>query len=247
MRSKFLIKKLVLDEEKRFSYYEKLYFYELDLREKLHARVGFPLTIVLSQIAAIVYLAQAADFTQFNVWKYCFACLLLLSLISAAAGALLLWRSFWGHTYVVMPTAREVDAYRLELEAIYENFPTRDELVNRYFKEFLTGYIIERATQNAVVNEVRALSLHRANLCLALAAMILFIASFVYYGVLHKKEPILFRLVSPNEFSIPQKVNDMDASSQPKFPPPPPPPPPPREIKEGVRNPPPPPPPIPKK
>ena len=50
MRAKQLPKKLVFDEEKRFSHYEKLYFHELELREKLHARVGFPLTIVLSRM-----------------------------------------------------------------------------------------------------------------------------------------------------------------------------------------------------
>ncbi len=230
-------KQFVLDEEKRFEHYQKLYFHELEFREKLHARVGLPLTITISLLGATGVLWQlinstAGDFFVLKLLIAATTCVVLW-------GAYFLWRSFCGHTYSGMPSAADSEQYRKLLDKTYE--PYYDEgkkLSARYFKDYIVDYLIQRSSANASTNELRAFQLHRANHILFCAAALLACIGVIFFMFEPKKPLPSIQIQGSVEIKSPVEIKPMQTNSQIMSripPPPPPPPPPPREIKEGVR------------
>lgn len=194
-----------LTEEKRFAFYEKLYFHELDMREKLHARVSFPLTIVVSMIGAIVYLWQARDFEPASTYAAIFAIALGISFATILWGASYLVRSYWGHTYSLLPTAKEISEYRVQLSQTYEGRDDTAALVDSHFKSFLMDYLIALASLNQCVNQLRAGALHRCHQGLIIGATLLLFASSVFFAGVRDKMPTKVELTSPVVFKSMEK------------------------------------------
>lgn len=230
-------KQFVLDEEKRFEHYQKLYFHEMEFREKLHARVGLPLTITISLLGAIGVLWQLINSTagDFFVLKL----FIVTTTFGVFLGAYFLWRSFCGHTYSGMPLAADSEKYRKLLDKTYE--PYYDEgkkLSAGYFKDYIVEYLIQRSSANATTNECRAFQLHRANHILFCAATSLACIGVIFFIVEPKKPMPFIQLQESTEIKSPVEIKPMQVNNQlmTRIPPPPPPsPPPPRDIREGVR------------
>lgn len=194
-------KKFILsDEETRFVFYEKLYFHEMEMREKLHARVGISLTIVISLLGAIAYLWQSQNFDPGSGLEQSFYIAFIGAICLLFTGAVFLVRSFWGHTYSVLPSSREVEDYRNVLVKTYEEFIRAKQLSDFHFKEFVLNYLIDRATQNYSVNHRRTQALHHSNTALIAGAFLVAVTALVFFAGMRPKSPAKVELVSPVTF-----------------------------------------------
>ena len=213
-----------MNQDERFKFYERLYFHELDRREKINARLSLPFGAMLATVGLLSFMLNSGRHPDSILWQGLFWLLFLAASGALVVGAWNFRRAWFGHTDRQLPTAAEIEAYHAKLAETYDEFTDqKDQLVNFNFDKFLFDYVVRTSSANTINNDNRSSFIFRANYSLTLAVLLsLFAAVPFYIGHSTAKE------------------TEMTA---PKEPPPPPPPPPERLVKDGVRNPPPPPPP----
>lgn len=146
-----------MDDDKALLFYEKLYFHELDSREKLTARLRLLLAILTALLAAFAYVLSKTTF-QSQAGPFASA-VFLISLASSAVllcvAATFFIKALWGHSYECLPLASKIEEYRLLLTETYKDYTNGDRLSADYQKKFLVRYFAECASLNASVNEKR--------------------------------------------------------------------------------------------
>lgn len=218
--------------------YEKLYFHEIEVREKLGGRLQTPMAIIVSLIGVLTFLIQNFDKEQGTTSATTFLVLLILSVVTLVAAIYFFVRSWYGNTYAFLPSAEATEQYRLLLQNTYEQYKDGDVLAENYLNDYLCTNYIRCATQNTQCNDKRSLNLHKTNGTLIVSTVLVAFSFLVFYlGDLDKT-----KATKPTEVVIVKPVDVKGAVMTEKkpeppkevTPPPPPPPPPPRLIKEGV-------------
>jgi hypothetical protein len=210
-----------MHQDDRTALYEKLYFHELERREKISARLALPFAAILATVGLLSFMlnAEGRPFNHPLFW-------LAFAASSAAlfAGAWFFRLAWFGHDDKLLSTADEIEKYHAKLVAIYSPYPEADQLVKKYFGDFLFDYYKRDSSANAVNNDRRAYDIYRANVALTMAILLAFITAIPFYA---------YR-TSPGAIAMTEE--------KPLPPPPPPPPPPPERSVKGDVPPPPPPP-----
>lgn len=222
-----------------FGLYEKLYFHEIEVREKLGGRLQTPMAIIVSLIGVLAYLLQNFDKDHAGAARSTFLFLFGLTTLTLVAAVYLFVRSWWGHAYAFLPSAGATEEYRLLLQRTYEQYKDGDSLAETYLNDYLCTKYIACATQNTKCNDLRSISLHKTNGILIISTVLVAVTFLVYFmGDLDKA-----KTGKPTEVVIvkPVDVNGAimnDKKPEPpkplSTPPSPPPPPPTRLIREGV-------------
>jgi quinol-cytochrome oxidoreductase complex cytochrome b subunit len=172
-------------------FYEKLYFLELESREKVQGRLQLSLTLLLAVIGAVVFLFQNFDY-QAGAWaapRITFVFFLCVGMVLLAASMVFFVNAFYNNSYYLLPDSRKTADYKLELEETYKEFEQSNKLVEAAMDQYLTNYYIEYATFNTQTNDRRAAYVHLCNGALVGAA-VLFIFAYVafYFGELDKSK-----------------------------------------------------------
>lgn len=215
--------------------YEKLYFHEIDSREKLNSRLQTPLTLIVSFVGVLAFMLQNYVHQGFSMYAIAFLLLIFLSATALVCAALHFVRSWYNNTYSFLPSAHETECYRQTLINFYEPYENGEQLASDYFSDYLMDYYVRYSSANTECNDRRSIYLHKTNGALIATALIAFLAFLVFYfGGLDKAN-----ITKATEVSIvtPVTLNGGIMSNEPPKkanPPPPPPPPPPRQIREGV-------------
>ncbi|MGC2049823.1 MAG: hypothetical protein WA635_14585 [Gallionella sp.] len=221
-----------------FDLYEKLYFYEIEVREKLSSRLQAPLAIIVSLIGVLGFLMQNFDKQQATSAASLFSILLVASAISLSSNIYFFIRSWYGYTYEFLPTADDTEKYRRVLESTYKQFKDGNILAENYLNDYLCSYYIKCSTQHTRYNDLRSLYLHKTNGTLIITTLFVAVSFLTFFfGDLDKSH-----FIKPSEVVIVKPVDVKGVFMTDKKPeeqkevalPPPPPPPPPRLIKEGV-------------
>lgn len=218
--------------------YEKLYFHEIEVREKLGGRLQAPMAIIVSLIGALTYLLQNFDKEHNSAYATWFFFLLALSSVVLIIAVYFFVRSWYGNTYAFIPSADATEQYRQLLQKTYEQYKDGDSLAETYLNDYLCTKYIACATQNTQCNDLRSLSLHKTNGTL-IVSTILVAASFLVFSIgdldrTKASKPTEVVIIKPVDVKG-VIVNDKKTEPPKELnPPPPPPPPPTRLIKEGV-------------
>jgi hypothetical protein len=172
-------------------FYEKLYFHEVDAREKIHARLQLPLTLILASIGALAFLLQNFDY-EAGPWTV--ARIAFLVLLACASVTLVIAMKHFGwalhnHTYYFLPGSAKTAEYKALLEQTYKEFPESDRLVDEAFEQYLTNSFVQYAAFNTQVNDRRSAFIHLCHGALIISAA-LFIAAFLtfHFGQLDKSK-----------------------------------------------------------
>lgn len=221
-----------------FDLYEKLYFHEIEVREKLGGRLQTPMAIIVSLIGVLAFLIQNFDTGHSGTSAIVFIALLLLSAATLSAAIYFFIRSWFGNTYAFLPSAEDTEQYRELLNQTYENYKEGDLLAETYLYDYLCNYYIRCSTQNTKCNDKRSLNLHKTNGTLIIATILVALSSLVFFlGDLDRtkiSKPTEVVIVKPIDIKGSNMTNKNPEPPKGISPPPPPPPPPPRQIKEGV-------------
>lgn len=205
--------KLETSELKDF--YEKLYFHELEVREKIEGRMQIPLTIFAIAFAMIGYLARESVLLRTHSIDSLF-----WGLFVAAIATLLIAMAFfvmasYGYKYRNLPTTRAIDDYFDNMLATYKEVSPADarRWTNSEFNKYLLATFRDYGTINTINNDKKATYIHRCMSAL-FASIILSAASFFPY----------YNEVYQSKMEATSMANERPA-------PPPPPPPPPRDVR----------------
>jgi len=152
-----------VNNEKVFELYEKLYFHEVEAREKISARLQIPLAIILSITSVYAYLLKGISINNTGSWNIAFCILFFVSFTIHCFSMVYFIRVFYGHTYEFLPSASETEKYRNKLIETYSDYTDHCELVAKYFNEYLFKYFNECSSANTIVNDSRSEFLHKCN------------------------------------------------------------------------------------
>ncbi|MBF0140502.1 MAG: hypothetical protein HQL74_09495 [Magnetococcales bacterium] len=221
-----------------FQLYEKLYFHEIDAREKLSSRLQAPLALIVSLIGTLAFFLQNYNHQDTSYASYLFVVLIFLSAIGLTRAIYTFVRSWYDNIYFFLPSSEDTERYREQLIEIYKEYEHGEKLAMGHFSNYLMKYYIECSSKNTICNDRRSIFLHKTSTALIFTALFMF-AAFLpfYFGGLNKNE---IRKVTEVSIVNPISLTGGNMSDLPKAdqayktPPPPPPPPPLRQIREGI-------------
>ena len=170
-------------------FYEKLYFHEIDARDRIQGRLQLSLTLLLAVTGAVVFLFQNFDY-QSGAWtapQWTFAFFFCFGTVLLVVAMVFFVKAFYNNAYYFLPDSKQTAAYKDLLDRTYAEFTERERLISEAMDQYLIGYYIEYAAFNTQVNDRRSAYLHLCNGAVVGAA-VLFIAALLafYFGDLGK-------------------------------------------------------------
>jgi hypothetical protein len=205
-------------------FYEKLYFHEVDARDKLYARLQTPLAMLLALGGAFSFLLQNVDRSLTGAVPFAFWVIWAAGLLFVGLSGHNLIRAAWGHEYAFLPLTAKWDAYRVDCEKTYEEFEDSKVLVKSALEAAICAEHIKCATINAGINDSRSYKLHLTIRHLISAACLVLVAFGIFlFGNLDKNlQPSQKTRIGTE---VLHKKGSPMAENKPAPPPPPPPPP----------------------
>src|SRR5688500_12817897 len=125
--------------------YEKLYFLEIDARDKLHGRLQLSLTLLLVVGGVVLYFFQNADYER-GSWTWVrlafvfFFCSGIVMLVFAVGFFI---KAFYNHAYQFLPDSAETARYQARLEDTYRDYEGQQVLVSEALEKYLVNYYVE--------------------------------------------------------------------------------------------------------
>ena len=179
-----------LEYDELLEFYEKHYFHEVDMREKHLARVQISLAMFVAICSLLSYMLSNIKTFSWEVW-ICIAFVVAMVLCAGSLGVALNFflKSFFNYTYRFIPTAMVTEDYRLKLIDTYKSYDECDDLVRKYFKQYLSDTYIQCTTVNSENNELRSAHFHNT-IKFIIPAFVFALASlmFFYLGKINKEE-----------------------------------------------------------
>lgn len=152
-----------MEKKELFQLYEKLYFHEIDAREKLNSRLQTPLTLIVSLIGALAFLVQNYAHQQGSMLAILFIAFVSCAATALATAMYFFVRSWLGTEYFFLPPAVESEAYRQQLVRHFASYETDGELSSAAFTDYVMDYYVKYSSKNTDANDRRSLRLHRTN------------------------------------------------------------------------------------
>lgn len=160
----------IMDKNRLFELYEKTYFHEMEVREKLVGRVQINFALMATGFAILSYMIRMLDFSGNHVVIGLFIVSILFCISLSFFCIYHLVKAFWGNEYEGIPTGRDIDNYR-EKMVVYkseiesynnENPETKvPEIdVDRYVYSFIYDKFRDCSSHNTEVNDRRSDHIH---------------------------------------------------------------------------------------
>ncbi len=177
--------------------YEKLYFHEIETREKLNSRLQIPLTIIISIVGLLSFLLQNYEHKSYSTAEIIFLISIAITFSILISAIFFFIRSWYNYTYSFLPTACETEEYRNKLIEMYQPYSEDVDLASKYFTEFLMRSYVECSSINTRNNDLRLLNLHKTNRQIVYTVAIAFISFLAFFlGNLEKDQSTKISQVS---------------------------------------------------
>lgn len=163
--------------------YEKLYFHEIEAREKIHGRLQLPLTLILAIIGVVAYLIQSINLND-GVRGLPWGLFIVLAILGCLAlGFATYWfiKALYNHTYQFLPDSVQTAQYRSLLEETYKQYPSKDVLIAEAMDAYVNNSYIKHGAFNTRVNDRRSAYIHLCHGATIAAGIFLIGAATVFY------------------------------------------------------------------
>lgn len=210
-----------MNKEQLFSFYEKLYFQELERREKLNARLNVPLAILVADIGFLSVMLNSAPASISDWFSFLFWVFFLSACLATGLGAWFFKGSWFGHTDMLLPTANQTEAYRDQLIELYKDFDENEQIVESALKAYLYDYYKRFSSENTVNNDARSYQLYRATSAITIAVLLAFAAFVPHFfikqeGLKHGNQAATAATAAATQKREGQRSETINASSAPK-------------------------------
>jgi hypothetical protein len=171
----------MVEKNPYYDFYEKLYFHEIDAREKLYARITVPLAILISLAGALAFILQNLQTGQFTFIAWIF-----YSMFGSACAFVLLASYYLkgatsGDEYQFLGSANVWDKYHRDCDELYAAEGEKDRHVEAAVRNSICGEYVRCATINAAVNDKRSHSLFYTIKFLIIAGLLSLVAFIIFY------------------------------------------------------------------
>jgi hypothetical protein len=176
-----------MDDKERFAFYEKVFYQELDRKEKLYARLSMPLAMLVAIVTFLSYMLNKAPTTEDGTASVFFWIFYLSTCVMLLIGALY-FRAAWSlrDSDRGLPTLMELETHRRSFCDDYEKYWDTPEEADAHFKSLVLNYFIEGATVNTENNDKRG-SYLRSLANYVTAALFVSVLSFLPFYI-HQQE-----------------------------------------------------------
>lgn len=197
-----------MQDDKRNELYEKLYFHEVDARDKVVSRLQIPLALLFSVLSIFAVLMKGVSFAGYEHWHLVFYVPFSLSAFLFVVSVVYFVGAFYNHEYSFMPPADEMEEYRNVLISHYETYEGAKEYVVQAFSDFIYGHFNRCSTENTVVNDLRSRRIHMCNRFFLFTSIPLLLSFLVFnfsdMANENKSKPHKIELSSPISFVYPE-------------------------------------------
>ncbi|PSW74389.1 hypothetical protein C9J41_05815 [Photobacterium sp. GB-50] len=179
-----------MDKQRLFDLYEKLYFHEMEVREKITSRVQITFALIATGYTILSYMLRMLDLTGNYIAIGVFGICTLVSFIISFGCLYYLVRAFWGNTYNGMPSPKDTDKYREDLirhkyqisqyNLDYPDHKQPEVNIDDRVSEHLYTNFRDCSAHNTMVNDRRSRQIHKAFKWLLFASIPMFIASITF-------------------------------------------------------------------
>ncbi|MDG4867504.1 hypothetical protein P8631_05775 [Guyparkeria sp. 1SP6A2] len=152
-----------MDKNNLFNLYEKLYFHEIDARDRIQSRLQIPLALLLGIASAWTYLAKQLPGAEKDTLFWIFIGLLLVTATLFASSLCFFAKAYFGNEYHFIPSANDTESYRKTLLKTYEDYEDGEQIARDHFKDFLYDYYANCSSKNAETNDNRTYWIHNCN------------------------------------------------------------------------------------
>ncbi|CAI8991035.1 DUF2207 domain-containing protein [Pseudomonas sp. IT-P44] len=179
-----------MDEKERFTLYEKIYFQELDRKEKLYARLTMPLAMLVAIVTFLSYMLNKAPTTADGSASVFFWFFYL-----CACGTLVIGVMYFRATWTLrdsdrgLPTLVDLETHRRSFSDDFEKYWDSKEEADKHFKSLVLNYYIEGATVNTENNDKRGEYLRSLANYVTLALVLAVLSFFPFY--IHHQEQLI--------------------------------------------------------
>jgi hypothetical protein len=163
-----------MNSTERATLYEKLYFGELERRDKISARLALPFAVIVATVGLLSYFLQLPEKPDVLPWNAMFWSLYGASVAALLAGVWFFRKAWFGHTDRLLPTAGHIEEYYRLLEETYRSYEDSQSLVDKHFRDFLFKYFVECSSANAINNDRRSFDIYRATASLTASVLLAF-------------------------------------------------------------------------
>jgi hypothetical protein len=181
-------------DQTTMSFYERVYFGELEMREKIVARMQVPLAIILSLFGALSYMCLAIDFSKRGWVWYMFIVLMAVGVWFAARAARLLFQVLSGHAYRFMPSLLEYEDFRRASIAKFRDVEGAEQWLDSWvmttMNREITRQFVTCSSYNAGINVDRSTRSWKAHTLLLRSGIITALAFVLFYLGELKEVPI---------------------------------------------------------
>lgn len=166
---------------RRLELYEKLYFHELDRRDKIASRLSTPLGALIGAIGIVAFLLNSNSKIPSEVLRSAFWLIIVAAIVTLLVGGWYFRKAWFGHTDRHVATAEQIDDYHSKLEQQYRDQPDAASLVESHFEQYLLDTYRRSATTNAINNDQRSSALYRAGCWLTSAVVLALLSTIPFY------------------------------------------------------------------
>lgn len=193
---------IIMDEDALFKLYEKLYFHEIDIRERLNSRLQIPLTIIALLFGFLAYMLQNKCEGVGNNAEIVFWVLFSISICAVCSAIFFFILSWYSYKHKLLPSAISTDQYKNKLVEHYREHEVPEKLVKKYLKKYLYNYYRDFSSENTIINDRKSFYMHLTNMSLIFSIVLTFTTFIPYYfGSLDKSN-----LIEPVQVVIEQPV-----------------------------------------
>lgn len=165
-----------MNEAELFALYEKIYFNELERKEQIFSRLSIPLAVIIA-IAGFYAVIIGGSYKSLAIggaiW---FWVVLGCSVVALLVGGWFFVNSLLGRVDQAIPTANDIEAWRIELLDYYSDQPDADVTVATALRQMMYSAYMNCSTISTLNNEQKSFSLYCCNIALILAAALAVVA-----------------------------------------------------------------------
>lgn len=140
--------------------YKNMYYYELDMKEKINSRINIPISINTVLVGGLGYFINDVRKLPNRTWVGFYFILLSIFAISVVATTVYVFIAYYGYAYKYI-TPSMIREFDVELKKYYDdNYEeyfkqdgiSKNELVNKSFQEKLIDKYVEASEWNLNLN-----------------------------------------------------------------------------------------------
>tara|TARA_R110001583_G_scaffold187532_1_gene348927 strand:- start:2916 stop:3644 length:729 start_codon:yes stop_codon:yes gene_type:complete len=185
--------------KERSDFYEKIYFYDLDLRDKLEGRLKIPMTLFALLTAMMVYLINEAVVKKSFIPSISFYFLFFTACLSFLISVFYFIKSWYGYKYKLIPNSVVLENYFIDIQNHYKKIEFENhfldiqkpytktdetqpsEWTKEAFQVYLLNSFRDYGSHNTVNNDKKSFNLHRSITFILIAFALLTFSFFPYY------------------------------------------------------------------